>query len=156
MTEDEMVGLHHCLDGHEFEQTTGDWEWQGNLVCCSPWGSQSQTRLSDWITINSIDNIYIYTPDILLFLLVAFHISQWLHLQFSISNPARVRVYLHVWGHEPHPMQISEDEGTPWHPSNSPWIVFFSQLCPDILCDWGLKTVALLQLPEVWLFWVPN
>ena len=38
MTEDEMIGWPHRLNGHEFEQTPGDSEGQGNLVCCSPWG----------------------------------------------------------------------------------------------------------------------
>ena len=33
-----MVGWHHRLNGHEFEQTLGDGEGQGSLVCCSPWG----------------------------------------------------------------------------------------------------------------------
>ena len=37
MTEDEMVGWHHQLNGHEFEQTPGDGEGQGSLACCSPW-----------------------------------------------------------------------------------------------------------------------
>ena len=37
MTEDEMVGWHRRLNGHEFEQTLGDSEGQGSLVCCSPW-----------------------------------------------------------------------------------------------------------------------
>ena len=37
MTEGEMVGWHHQLDGHEFEHTLGDSEGQGSLVCCSPW-----------------------------------------------------------------------------------------------------------------------
>ena len=36
MTEDEMVGWHHQLKGHEFEQAPGDGEGQGSLVCCSP------------------------------------------------------------------------------------------------------------------------
>ena len=36
-TEDEMVGWHHRLNGHEFEQALGDGEGQGSLVCCSPW-----------------------------------------------------------------------------------------------------------------------
>ena len=36
-TEDEMLGWHHQLNGHEFEQTLGDDEGQGSLVCCSPW-----------------------------------------------------------------------------------------------------------------------
>ena len=37
VTEDEMVGWHHRLNGHEFEQTPGDSEGQGSLACCSPW-----------------------------------------------------------------------------------------------------------------------
>ena len=38
MTEDEMVGWHHRLNGHGFEQAPGDGEVQGSLVCCSLWG----------------------------------------------------------------------------------------------------------------------
>ena len=38
MTEDEMVGWHHRLNGHEFEQVQGDGEGQGSLACCRPWG----------------------------------------------------------------------------------------------------------------------
>ena len=38
MTEDEMVGWHHQLDGHEFEQAPGVGDGQASLVCCSPWG----------------------------------------------------------------------------------------------------------------------
>ena len=34
MTEDEMVGWHHRLDGHEFEQAPGDGKGQGSLACC--------------------------------------------------------------------------------------------------------------------------
>ena len=37
VTEDEMVGWHHRLNGHEFEQTLRDSEGQGSLACCSPW-----------------------------------------------------------------------------------------------------------------------
>ena len=35
-----MVGWHHQLNGHEFEQTLGDCEGQGSLVCCSPWAGK--------------------------------------------------------------------------------------------------------------------
>ena len=35
-TEDETVGWHHPVNGHEFEPTLGDSEGQGSLVCCSP------------------------------------------------------------------------------------------------------------------------
>ena len=45
MTEDEMVGLHHQLDGHNFERAPGVGDGQGSLACCR---SQSQTRLSNW------------------------------------------------------------------------------------------------------------
>ena len=38
MTEDEMVGWHHQLNQHEFEQALGVGDGQGSLVCCSPWG----------------------------------------------------------------------------------------------------------------------
>ena len=37
-TEDEMVGWHHQLDGHEFDQALGDGEGQGSLACYGPWG----------------------------------------------------------------------------------------------------------------------
>ena len=38
MKEDEMVGWHHRLDEHEFEQALGDGDGQGGLACCGPWG----------------------------------------------------------------------------------------------------------------------
>ena len=38
MTEDEMVGWHHWLNGHESEWAPGDGDGQGSLVCCYPWG----------------------------------------------------------------------------------------------------------------------
>ena len=38
MTEDEMVGWHHRLDGHVFKQALGVGDGQGNLACCSSWG----------------------------------------------------------------------------------------------------------------------
>ena len=44
MTEDEMVGWHHRLDGHEFEQTPGDSGRQRRLVCCSPGGCKESDR----------------------------------------------------------------------------------------------------------------
>ena len=37
MTGDEMLGWHHRLKGHEFEQTLGDSEGEGSLACCSAW-----------------------------------------------------------------------------------------------------------------------
>ena len=45
MTEDEMVGCYHRLNGHEFEQTPGDSEGQGSLVCCSPWNHKESDKM---------------------------------------------------------------------------------------------------------------
>ena len=44
MTEDEMVGWHQRLNGHEFEQAPGDSEGQGSLVCCSPCSCKESDR----------------------------------------------------------------------------------------------------------------
>ena len=53
MTEDEMVGWHHWLNGHEFEQALGIGDGQGSLECCSPWVAKSQTWLNDWTELMS-------------------------------------------------------------------------------------------------------
>ena len=48
-TEDEMAEWYHWLNGHEFEQASGEGDGQGSLVCCSPWGRKNLTQLSDWM-----------------------------------------------------------------------------------------------------------
>ena len=53
-SQDEMVGWHHRLNGHEFEQTLGDSEGQGSLVCCSPLGCKELD------TTEQLNNIYIW------------------------------------------------------------------------------------------------
>ena len=44
MTDKDMVGWHHRLDGHECELSSGDSEGQGSLACCSPWGHKELDR----------------------------------------------------------------------------------------------------------------
>ena len=50
MTEDETIGWHHRLDGHEFEQAPGVGHGQGSLACCSPWGHKESdtTERLNW------------------------------------------------------------------------------------------------------------
>ena len=48
MTEDEMVGWHHWLDGPEFEQALGVGDEQGSLACCSPWGLE-ELDVTEWL-----------------------------------------------------------------------------------------------------------
>ena len=57
-TEDEMVGWHHWLSGHEFEQTLGDDEGQGSLVCCSPWGCKESDMTEELNNNTLIPNKY--------------------------------------------------------------------------------------------------
>ena len=65
MTEDEMVGWHHQLDGHEFEQTLGDSEGWRSLVGCSPWGqkkSNTTYRLNNTVSLSLITETSLSFP----------------------------------------------------------------------------------------------
>ena len=44
-TEDKMVGWHHRLDGHKFEQAPGVSDGQGSPTCCHPWGHKESDRI---------------------------------------------------------------------------------------------------------------
>ena len=48
LTEDEMVGWHHRLDGHGFVKALGVGDGQGSLACCSPWG-QKESDMTEWL-----------------------------------------------------------------------------------------------------------
>ena len=48
-TEDGMVGWHHRLDGHEFEQAPGDGDGWGSLACCGPWGHK-ESNVTEWLS----------------------------------------------------------------------------------------------------------
>ena len=55
MTDDEMVGWHHRLNGYEFEWALGVGDGQGGLECCSPWGCKEldMTKWLNWTELNS-------------------------------------------------------------------------------------------------------
>ena len=63
MTKDEMVGWHHQLDGHEFEQDLGVADGQRSLACCCPWGhrvrhdlvTEQHTSAKGWNSLDSVD-----------------------------------------------------------------------------------------------------
>ena len=72
-TENEIIGWHHQLSGHKFEQTSGDGEGQGSLVCCSPWGHK-ESDTTEWLnninyflkvtwkmTVKSSDTLYFFS-----------------------------------------------------------------------------------------------
>ena len=53
VTENEMVGWHHWLNGHEFEEALEDGEGQGSLACCSPWGPK-EFDMTEWLSNNNL------------------------------------------------------------------------------------------------------
>ena len=57
--EHEMVGCHHQLDGHEFEQAPGVGDGWGSLACCSPWGCKESdtTEWLNWIELKVQDSV---------------------------------------------------------------------------------------------------
>ena len=62
MTEYEMFGWHHRLDGHEFEQAPGVGDCQGSLACCSPWGPKELDMIYTYIYIHT--HIYMYVNQV--------------------------------------------------------------------------------------------
>ena len=59
MTEDKMVGWHHKLNGHEFEQAVGDGEGQGSLACCNLWGCK-KSGTTEQLNLTDILKYYFY------------------------------------------------------------------------------------------------
>ena len=62
MTEDEMVGWHHWLNGHGFGYTLGVGDGQGDLECCGPWGYKESdtTEWLNWTEVDSLNNRHIF------------------------------------------------------------------------------------------------
>ena len=68
MTEDEMVGWHHRLNGHEFEQTLGVDDGQGSLMCCSPWGCKES---------DTTERLHFFTVKAMVFPVVMYGCESW-------------------------------------------------------------------------------
>ena len=100
MTEDEMVGWHHWLNGHEFEQAPGVGDGQGSLACYSPWGhkkldttewlnwTEFNNQTTDWIWINVLFIYYYkYMFEILLSAIKTHFLNKWIEAQGSWTIP---------------------------------------------------------------------
>ena len=57
MTENEMAGWHHWLDGHEFEWTPGVGDGQGGLACCNSWG-RKESDTTEWLNWTELRNLW--------------------------------------------------------------------------------------------------
>ena len=70
-TKDELVGWHHWFNGYEFEQTPGDSDGQGTLVCYSPWGHK-ESHTAEWPSSNNGNSIFSFFKE------PAYCFPQWL------------------------------------------------------------------------------
>ena len=83
-TEDEMVGWHHWLNGHESVQTPGDGEGQGSMVCCSPWGHKELDTTKRLYSNKVSETLAIWCKPFLTAHYSPFHSSPW-HLFLALS-----------------------------------------------------------------------
>ena len=83
MTEDEMVGWYHRLDGHEFEQAPGVGDGQGSLACCSPWG-RKKLDMTERLNSNNKES---KKPQVSSCLLTSFILNSVLETKISLSCP---------------------------------------------------------------------
>ena len=105
MTEDEVVGLHHWLQEHEFEQAPGVGGGQGSLVCCSPWGCKEldKTEWLNWTKLNEywrlvsfrIESLDILAEQGILKSLFQNHSSK--HQFFGIQPSLWSNTNIHTW-----------------------------------------------------------
>ena len=101
MTEDEMIGWHHRLNGHEFEQALGVGDGQGSLACCSAWGrKESDTEWLDWtelaldLELQSWKEWDIFNSSINLM-----SYSSFLNYQTDSTLSVSTFISVHLWSH---------------------------------------------------------
>ena len=105
MTEDEMIGWHHWLNGHEFEQTPGDGEGQRSLVCCSPWGCK-ESDIIEQLSFTFSPRLYLLCFIVLpVFIEILFRNGhKSVAIDEDLPNESKHRLficYLLWWGRQP-------------------------------------------------------
>ena len=91
----EIVGWHHRFNGHEFEQTLGDSEGQGSLVCSSPWGHK-ESNTTEWLNNSSLYSDYLnswwhFFFQIILIDYILYIISEWTKKKQNLGVELSVR-----------------------------------------------------------------
>ena len=90
MTEDEMAGWHHRLNGHEFEQGPGDGEGQGSLVCATAHGVRKSDKIE---RLNNNSNKEV------IFLAISCPNITFIQCTFFLLSPSISRAYSYDWNH---------------------------------------------------------
>ena len=92
ITEAEVVGWHHWLCGHEFEQALGDGEEQGSLVCCSPWGCK-ELDTTEWLKNNLFFiHITLHIIYVIYFYIFCIYKAMWVNLRPNDKRKSEVHV----------------------------------------------------------------
>ena len=97
MTEVEMVGWHHRLNGHESEQTPGAGEGQGSLAYCSPWGHK-ELDMTEWLNNNNGNNSlfnFLRSIELLFTAAASFTFPATMHKGFHFSTFLAILVIFH-------------------------------------------------------------
>ena len=151
MTEREMVGWHHRLDGHEFEQALWVGEGQGGLVCCSPWGrkesdtTERQNENSDALNIRIHVNFLSF-----LFLLFILYCSSF---SWTVKGLSHTYTYIYTTTTTPPPPRQT------LLPSRLPHDIEQSSLCwPAGPCWFSMLNPAVCPCPSQtpWLSLPPS
>ena len=95
MTEDEMAGWHHQLDGCESEWTPGDGVGQGGLACCDSWGHR-ELATTEWLNCTQLRASFLFIPHIFRLLLCAGGWAVW-H-KVALGNSSILREISVQWG----------------------------------------------------------
>ena len=87
-----MVGWHHRLDGHEFEQAPGVGDGQGNLACCGPWGHK---QLDTTEQLNNLYSVF-KAPPVSADFFIIFLCLIW-QLKVLIATPGVYNLHCGMW-----------------------------------------------------------
>ena len=145
MAEDEMVGWHHCLNGHEFVQTLGDSKGQGSLAQCSPWG-RKESDVTERLNNNDGEascctpesNIMFYVNFVSIFKKEKKFV--WVHEVFSADSTPR-------WKHPP-PGLAPKQESAGFQSQNMRLCGHMASVTGAPLCPWRKTSVDDMSLSE--------
>ena len=135
VTEDEMVGWYHQLNGHEFEQTLGDSEGRGSLACCSPWGCRVWYNLATAVakSLQSCptlcDPIDGSPPGSSVPRILQARTLEWVAISFSSAWKWKVTVKLLSRVRLSDPMDCSPPGSNPLQLSKSQWHHYTWEVC---------------------------
>ena len=95
--EDELVGWHHQLNGHEFEQAPGDSEGQGSLACFSPWGYKESNR-TEQLKNDNVCITYMYVFICIIWFTIHSPVASFSIGHIHFSDPMKLVHYLDLEG----------------------------------------------------------